>query len=138
MLETKRKSEELLLPSLKNFGLTFTAVFALIGVAHVPFGGAPRIWALALSAAFLIVTFTAPGLLVPINRIWFRFGLLLHAIVNPLVLGVIYFGLLVPMALAMRAAGKQFLKLDRQPEAASYWIDRTPPGPEPASISRQF
>ena len=140
MLEPRRKEADVPLPSLKSFGLTFTVVFALIGLFHVPFEGfgAARLWALGVAAGFLFVTFTFPQWLAPLNRLWFRFGMLLHKVVNPLVMGIIYFGLLVPMALAMRAFGKRFLRLSREPTAASYWIERQPPGPEPDSIRQQF
>jgi hypothetical protein len=138
MLESRRKDAETPMPSLVNFGITFAVVFAVIGFIHVPFGGGMVVWAVVVSAAFLAVTFTVPRLLAPLNRIWFRFGMLLHKIINPIVMGVIYFGLLVPMALVMRAFGKRFLRLGREPEAESYWIERSPPGPEPSSLSQQF
>lgn len=140
MLEPRRKEADVPLPSLKSFGLTFAAVFALIGLIHVPFEGlaAARIWALAVAGAFLVTTFTFPKLLAPLNRLWFRFGMLLHKVVNPVVMGVIYFGILVPMAVTMKIFGKRFLKLSREPQAPSYWIERAPPGPEPASIRQQF
>jgi len=138
MLETRRKDAETRMPSLVNFGITFAVVFAIIGLIHVPFGGGMNVWALVVSAAFLVVTFTVPRLLAPLNRIWFRFGLLLHKIINPIVMGIIYFGLLVPMALVMRGFGKRFLRLDREPKAESYWIERAPPGPEPSSLRQQF
>jgi hypothetical protein len=138
MLESRRKDAETPMPSLVNFGITFAVVFAVIGFIHVPFGGGMVVWALVVSAAFLAVTFTVPRLLAPLNRIWFQFGMLLHKIINPIVMGVIYFGLLVPMALVMRGFGKRFLRLGREPEAESYWVERSPPGPEPTSLKQQF
>lgn len=134
----RRDKSDTPLPSLRNFGLTFTCVFAIIGLMHVPFGGDVRLWALAVAACFLIVTFTRPQLLTPLNRLWFRFGMLLHKVMNPLIMGIIYYGLLVPMALVMRASGKRFLALARQQDAKTYWIDRDPPGPSPSSIQQQY
>ena len=87
--------------------------------------------ALALAAAF------APGILAPFNRAWFRLGQLLGKIVSPVVLGIIYFGLLTPVALIARMSGRDELKLKRR-SVASFWIDRNPPGPVGDSFKRQF
>jgi hypothetical protein len=73
-----------------------------------------------------------------VRQVSFEFDALMYKLAVSAVMGTIYFGLLVPVALLMRACGKRFLILGREPEAATYWIDRTPPGPEPSSISRQY
>jgi hypothetical protein len=126
-------------PSLRSFGLTFVFVFTLIGLwPLLRHGLPPRLWALAAAGAFLAVTFLAPQLLSPLNKVWFAFGMLLHRIVNPLVLGFMFLVLLTPLALAMRLFGKRFLPLTFDREAPSYWIRREPPGPEPQSIRNQF
>ena len=97
-------------------------------------------WPLPLAAApvFLILALTRPALLAPLNRAWTRLGLLLGAIVAPVVMGVIYFGLITPMALLARLLGKDFLRLRLDRQAPSYWIDRQPPGPPPLSMKNQF
>lgn len=136
--DRKQHDDDTPLPSERNFGVTFAVVFAVIALIRLPFGGPVLWWALAVSTAFLIVTCTAPRILAPLNRVWFRFGMLLHRIVNPVVLAVLYFGALVPMSLVMRAFGKRFLTLDRDVAAASYWVKRDPPGPAPDSIKNQF
>ena len=74
----------------------------------------------------------------PLNKLWFKFGLLLHAIINPIVLGAMFFVAVTPMALVMRLAGKKLLNMDYEPNAKSYWIERKPPGPPPESVRRQF
>jgi hypothetical protein len=126
-------------PSLRSFGLTFVFVFALVGLWPVlRHGLTPRWWALAIAAAFLAVTLLAPQALSPLNRVWFAFGMVLHRIVNPLVLGFLFIVLLTPLALVMRLFGKRFLPLSFEPGATSYWIRREPPGPEPQSIRNQF
>ena len=80
----------------------------------------------------------APMVLRPLNKLWFKFGLLLHAIINPIVLGAMFFVAVTPMALVMRLAGKKLLNMDYEPAAKSYWIERKPPGPPPESVRRQF
>ncbi len=64
------------------------------------------------------------------NRLWTRFGLLIHAIVSPVVLGLLFYGVITPTGLIMRALGKDPLGLAYEPAAESYWIKRRPPAPE--------
>jgi hypothetical protein len=66
------------------------------------------------------------------------FGLLLHAVVNPIVMALLFFTTVTPIALILRAQGKDPLRLRRDPDARSYWIERRPPGPMPDTMPRQF
>ncbi len=122
----------------KSFGFVFAAVFALIGLWPLIKGGELRLWALVLAALFLAVSFIRPSLLKPLNRVWFLFGLLLHKIVSPLIMGLLFFLTVTPTALIMRALGKDVLRLKRDPNASSYWIVRNPPGPDAGGMTRQF
>ena len=93
---------------------------------------------LSVPRLFLILALVQPKLLAPLNRAWTRFGLLLGAIVAPIVMGVIYFGLITPMALLARLLGKDFLRLKRDPAAATYWLQRQDPRPSPERLRDQF
>ena len=86
----------------------------------------------------MAVAFVRPAWLAPLNRVWFKFGLLLQRVVNPLVMAVIYFAVVTPTGLIMRALGKDPLHLRYDPDARSYWIPRDPPGPERESMKNQF
>jgi hypothetical protein len=132
-------SHEIAMPSDRSFGLTFVVVFAIIAAwqAWADRPGIAYIF-LGLSIAFLIATLTRPALLHGLNRAWMRFGALLHNVVNPLVLGGIYFLVFTPVALVMRLAGRDALRRKLDAEVKSYWIDRTPPGPPPDSLPHQF
>ena len=125
-------------PSERSFGLLFAAVFFLIALFPLTGAEPVRRWALALTAVFALAALAAPRTLRHLNRVWFRLGLLLHRIVNPVVLGVIYFGVVVPLGLVMRRFRKDSLNLARDPACASYWIKRTPPGPAPESLKHPF
>jgi MFS family permease len=132
-------SEKVELPSPRSFGLTFAVVFAIIGLWPLPWRGEePRYWSLGIAAAFAIAPFVAPRVLAPFNWLWFQIGLALHHIVNPLLMALIYYLAVVPIGLLLRLFGKDLLRLRRRPKAASYWIAREPPGPEPGSMTRQF
>ena len=67
----------------------------------------------------------------PLNRIWLKFGLLLHRVVNPVIMALLFYGTVLPTGLIARAMGKDLLRLKREPNADSYWIVRAPPGPSP-------
>ena len=122
----------------RSFGIVFAIVFAIVAAWPIMSGKPPRLWAAAVALAFVGVAFAAPHWLGPLNRIWFRLGLLLHHVVNPVVMGLIYFTTVLPTGYLLRALGKDVLRLRRDPVADSYWIVRRPPGPEPGSMSRQF
>ena len=97
-----------------------------------------EIWALIIAGMFLGTGLIFPKSLSSLNRIWFQFGLLLHKVVSPVVMGLIFFGTVMPTGLLMRLFGKKPLNLDFDPSQKSYWIHRTPPSPEPGSMKRQF
>jgi hypothetical protein len=127
------------LPSDRRFGLTFCAVFLVLG-AYATIKGhsaAAYLVLFATSLAFGVITLTVPLILSPLNKLWFRFGELLGRIVSPVVLGVIYFGILTPIAFLARLFGRDELRLKRRTDT-SYWVSRNPPGPTGDSFMQQF
>ena len=122
----------------RTFGIVFSAVFAIIGLYPLWGGGEGRIWALIIAGAFLLAALIAPRILSPLNGLWFRVGRLLHNIVSPVIMGLLFFVAVTPTALIMRLAGKDPLRLHFDSEARTYWIDRRPPGPEPKTMRNQF
>jgi hypothetical protein len=122
----------------RSFAFVFAAVFAIIGCWPLLSGAALRLWSLLLAAAFLLAGLLAPALLAPLNRLWFRFGLLLGRIVSPVVMAFLFYATVLPTGLVMRLLGKDILRLKFDPRAASYWIAREPPGPAPDSFKQQF
>jgi len=122
----------------RSFGLVFAAVFAIVAAWPLTHGADPRWGALAVAAAFLVVALTVPKALHPLNRVWTAFGLLLHKIVSPVIMGAIFFLTVTPIALLMRLLGKTPLQLRFEPNATSYWIVRAPPGPSGATMKNQF
>ena len=79
-----------------------------------------------------------PSLLRPLNRLWFKFGLLLNKVVNPLIMGLVFYITVTPIGLIMRVLGKDLLGLRLSKDSESYWIHRDPPGPSPESMRHQF
>jgi hypothetical protein len=131
--------EEVARPSSnRTFGLVFAAFFALVALLPILRGHAVRLWALPVSALFLLAALAAPKILAPLNRAWTALGALLHAVINPLVLGVLFYLVFTPFGWVLRRMGKDFLRLRPASGAQTYWIARQPPGPPPESMSRQF
>ena len=120
------------------FGLVFASVFLVIAVWPLVHGATPRWWALGVSAAFGMVAWAKPVLLARLNRLWMKLGLLLGKVISPIALGIVFYGVLTPMGVAIRLAGKDPLRQKRDPGADSYWIPREPPGPPPDSMTNQF
>lgn len=136
--ETVASFRKVNLGSDRKFGLTFAAIFAIFGLLPLFRHESPR-WALiAVSAAFLAAAVLRPDWLTPLNRAWFKLGLLLNKIVGPIVMGVLFFGAVTPFAWFLRKKGKDLLSLELKPGAETYWIEREPPGPARGSLTKQF
>lgn len=136
--ESYERANEFEGSSNRAFGLVFVGFFTIVGIVPWAFGGKLHLWALVLALGLLVVSLLLPSLLAPFNRAWLKFGLLLHKIVSPVVLGIMFFLVVTPIGLLMRMFGKDPLRLKFEPSADSYWIDRSPPGPPPESLKDQF
>ena len=115
------------LPSNRRFGFFFTFVFAV--AAAYFYYSANISWAYVFIVAtliFLLITLVKSDALLPLNKLWMRFGLLLGMIVSPIVLGTIFFGLFTPIAMLMRLSGRDELRL-KFTQKASHWISRGEP-----------
>lgn len=119
-VEIKRGSE-------RGFGIVFAIVFALIGLYPLWNGDPVRLWALIIAVAFLALALIAPRTLALPNRLWFRLGMALGAIVAPIVMFVVYAIAVVPVGLIMRLLGKDLLRQRLDQNAKSYWINRERP-----------
>jgi hypothetical protein len=136
--EDLNRAEQVEGSSDRSFGFVFAVVFVLIGLFPLLKGGATRWWALGIAAVFAVVAVVKPSLLAGFNRQWTKLGILLGKVVSPVALGVMFYFVFTPVGLLMRLSGKDPLRLKREPDAASYWIRRQPPGPPPDSLTNQY
>ncbi|MGH1480691.1 MAG: SxtJ family membrane protein [Geminicoccales bacterium] len=145
--EDLQRNEEIKGGTDRGFGLTVGGILLAIALIRIGIGymrsGMIEIGWLELvfgsiGLALIIMGLVASALLRPLNVAWTKLGLLLFTIVNPIVLGVIFIITIVPIGLALRAFGKDPLRLSFEPEASSYWLPRDPPGPSPDSMKQQF
>lgn len=121
------KFSEIELPSNRKFGFFLTFVFVV--VASYFFYSTNPMWAYAFTLASLIclvITLVKSDALLPLNKLWMRFGFLLGMIVSPIVFGIIFFGLFTPIAILMRLIGRDELRL-KFTQKASHWISRNEP-----------
>lgn len=122
----------------RSVGIVLAVVFALIGLWPLISGSTLRLWALAVAAGLLVLALVLPRALTPVAWAWLGLGHLLHIIISPVVLSVLYCIAVVPTGIYLKITGKDPLRLKSDPAASSYWIDRTPPGPDPKSLHQQF
>ena len=132
------RDEEVVGSSDRSFGIVFACVFAIVGLWPLIDAAPPRWWAMGIAGIFLFAAGACPKVLAPLNRIWLRFGLLLHKVVNPLVMAILFYLVVTPMGILVRILGKDLLRLRLDPKATSYWINRKPPGPAGDTMGHQF
>jgi hypothetical protein len=122
----------------RSFGFVMAAIFAVLALVNAWHVGRVWPWTGAVATFFFVFAWFRPAALRPLNLIWFKFGLLLHRMMTPIVMALVFFGTVFPTGLVMRALGKDPLRLKWQPNANTYWIERRPPGPMPDSMKDQF
>jgi Saxitoxin biosynthesis operon protein SxtJ len=132
------RQEDIKASSDRSFGLVIATFFLIVAFWPLIHAEPIRWWALGVAAVFAILALLWTAALAPLNKLWTKLGVLLYRVVSPIVLGLLFFVTVTPMALLMRILGKDPLRLRRDPNAASYWINRTPPGPAPDSMKNQF
>jgi hypothetical protein len=119
-IEVERGSE-------KIFGLVFAVVFFLVGLYPLVNNKDILLWHLITALIFLLLAYVAPKILSVPNKLWFKLGLALGAIVAPVVMALVYFTTVVPTGLIMRLMGKDLLRKKLDKSAQSYWIERSEP-----------
>ena len=110
----------------RSFGIVFFVVFLLVSLYPLINGENVRFWSLAISFIFLVLGILNSNLLSPLNKIWFKFGILLGRIISPIVMCIIFFLVVTPIAFIMRLLGKDLLNL-KYSDNQSYWIEKTNP-----------
>ena len=140
MHENLERADDVRRFSDRAFGLVLAAVLVLVALS--PLLSAPpvtiRWWALAaaLLLGILALVWTTP--LRPLAHLWFMLGLLLGRIINPIVLALLYYAIVLPVGLLVRLFGHNAVAKRRDPAAASYWIEREIPRPAVTAMKDQF
>ena len=119
----------------RNFGIVFFIVFLVVSLWPLTYGEPIRIWSAIISLVFLILGLMNSKLLTPLNKLWFKFGTILGAIIAPIVMGVVFFLVITPIGLFMKIIGKDLLKKRYDKKKATYWIIR---GKPVSTMKQQF
>ena len=118
--------DDIKIGSNRSFGIVFSIVFLLIAIYPLINSEELRVWSLIIAIIFLVLGLINSKILTPLNKLWFKFGILLGRIVSPVIMGLIFFLVVTPIALIMRIIGKDLLNLKFNKEK-SYWIEKTGP-----------
>ena len=116
------RDDKVVVGSDRSFGVVMAVALAAITLLNAWHSGRLWPWTGGLAALFLGAALLRPSILHPLNLIWSRFGLLLHKVVNPIVMALLFYGTVLPTGLVMRMMGRDLLRLKRQPDADSYWV----------------
>ena len=108
----------------KSFGLVFFVFFLTISLFPLFKYGNIRIWAIIPAIIFLILGLLNSPILSPLNKIWFKFGILLGSFLSPIVISVVFFIVVTPTSLIIKMFGKDILGLKRH-KKKSYWVERS-------------
>jgi hypothetical protein len=139
--ENYRDEEPTEASSDRAFGCTVGSILMAIGATKTFLAGALSPIACLIFVAgtvLLLLGIVAPSLLSTLNKIWLKVGIAIAKVVNPIILALLFFLVVTPMAFVMRIFGKRPLRLAPDRAASSYWIDRESPDGEASSMRRQF
>jgi len=115
------KQKEIKTGSNKSFGIVFFVIFIIIALWPLLKDENIRVWSIIISIIFLTLGLLNSKILTPLNKLWMRLGILLGAIVSPIVMGVVYFGVITPIGLIMKLFGKDVLNLKIDTNKNTYW-----------------
>ena len=121
----------------RTFGLVMAAALAVVSLINGWHLGRLWPWTSVAAVLFAVAAWLRPSSLHGLNRLWMTLGLLMHKVVNPIVMGLLFYGTILPTGLVMRLRGRDLLRLKREPTAETYWIARAP-GPSPETMRDQF
>ena len=136
--ETLGRRPQVAAGSNRAFGMVMAAAcFIIAGFGYISGTSYWFVWSAGF-LVFVLTTWLQPALLSPLNQFWFRLGLLMHRVVNPVVMGLLFFVVITPAGFLLRACGKNVLELKFQRAARSYWIPRNERGSQQDSMTTQY
>ena len=135
LIQKSKIMNKVKISSNRNFGIVFFIVFLVVSLWPLTYGEPIRIWSAIISLVFLILGLMNSKLLTPLNQLWFKFGIILGAIVAPIVMGFVFFLVVTPIGFVMRIMGKDLLNKKYDKKKETYWIKRDKPV---STMKKQF
>ena len=120
------KNSKIKIGSNKSFGIVFFIVFLIIAIWPLLNGYEIRYWSLIISIVFLLLGILNSKILTPLNKIWFKIGILLGNVISPIVMSIIFFLVVTPTSLIMKLFGKDILGIKKN-RSKSYWVEKSGP-----------
>jgi len=117
------KTKDIKISSNKSFGIVFAVVFSLIALWPLLKGNEIRLWSLIISIIFLTLGLLNSRILTPLNKLWFKLGILLGNFIAPIIMGIIFFFVVTPTGIIMKLLRKDLIKLKKNNDD-SYWIEK--------------
>jgi len=117
------KNNDIKIGSNKSFGIVFFIVFLIIALYPMLKGQDLRLWSLIISLIFLILGIINSTVLTPLNKIWFKFGILLGNIISPIVMAIVFFVVVTPTGIIMKILRKDLIGLKKN-NKNTYWIEK--------------
>jgi len=118
-------SKNIKISSNRSFGVVFFLFFFIISIFPLLKNEDIKIWAVIVAIIFLILGLLNSSILYPLNKIWFKFGILLGNVVSPIVMGIVFYAVVTPTSIIVRMFGKDLLNLKKN-NKKSYWIEKLP------------
>ena len=118
--------DDIKIGSNRSFGIVFFVVFLIIAFYPLINDENIRYWSLFISLVFLTLGLLNSNILIPLNKIWFKFGILLGKVITPIIMGIIFFFVVTPIGLLMKIFKKDLLNLKFN-NKKSYWIEKKDP-----------
>ena len=120
-------NDSIKISSNRSFGIVFFVVFLFIALYPITYSEDIRIWSLIISFIFIILGLLNSKILTPLNKLWFKFGVILGKIISPIIMGIIFFLVVTPIGLIMKVLGKDLLRLKYNKKDNTYWIEKNGP-----------
>ena len=124
MYKSYMSQNKIKISSNRSFGIVFFSLFLIISIYPLYKDEEIKTWGIIIAVIFLILGLFNSSILSPLNKIWFKFGIFLGNFISPIVMGIIFFGVVTPTSLIMRILGKNLLGLKKD-NKKSYWIERS-------------
>tara|TARA_B110000858_G_C17425349_1_gene303013 strand:- start:105 stop:494 length:390 start_codon:yes stop_codon:yes gene_type:complete len=118
------KKNNIKINSNRSFGVVFFLFFLIVSVYPLLNDGNIRTWSLVVSIIFLFLGLLNSSILYPLNKAWFKFGILLGSIISPIIMGFIFFTVVTLTSFIMKLLGKDLLNLKKS-KNKSYWIEKS-------------
>ena len=123
---------------LRKFGLTVGSVLAAIAILLLYFEKPSAIYFAVIGGLLILFGALFPQLLKPLNRIWMGLAIILGFIMSRVILTVLFYLVLTPIAILAKIVGKKFMALKYDKSAETYWEKRTNIHKKQIDYERQF